>query len=59
MPWTHPLEWQCGFAFLEASNPVKKNLKLPEVNLSYDDIFIVFNASTQQGANWLIDWAFV
>ena len=33
--------------------------KLSEVNLSCDDIFIIIKASTQQGANRLIGWAFV
>ena len=27
-------------------------LKLSEVNLSCDDIFIIIKASTQHGANW-------
>ena len=34
-------------------------LKLSEVNLSCDDIFIIIKATTQQGANWLIGSAFV
>ena len=33
-------------------------LKLSEVNLSWSDIFIIIKARTQQGANWLIGWAF-
>ena len=34
-------------------------VKLSEVNLSCGDIFIVIKVSTQQGAIWLIVWAFV
>ena len=33
--------------------------KLSVVNLYGDDIFIMFKASTQQGADWSISWAFV
>ena len=36
-----------------------KNLKPTVVNLNCDDIFIMFKASTQQGADWFIDWAVV
>ena len=34
-------------------------LQLSEVNLSCGVIFILIKAITQQGANWLIAWAFV
>ena len=37
----------------------EKPLKLSEVILNCDDIFIMFKASTQQGADWSISWAFV
>ena len=37
----------------------ENHLKLSEVNLSFGDIFIIIKACTQQGANWLIGWAFV
>ena len=40
---------------------IAKNLpvyKLSAVHLSWGDIFIIIKASTQQGANWLIGWAF-
>ena len=36
-------------------NPFKQS----EVNQSCGNIFIIIKASTQQGCNWLTDWAFV
>ena len=38
---------------------VSYSFKRSEVNLSWGDIFIIIKASTQQGAKWLIGWAFV
>ena len=62
--WNEPLDkLSCREhhrSFLEASSPVQKTpLKLSEVNLSWGDIFIIIKAGTQQGANWLIGWAFL
>ena len=37
----------------------KTPLKLSVVNLNCDDIFIMFKASTHQGADWFIGWTFV
>ena len=37
----------------------KTPLKLSEVNLNCDDIFIMFKDSTQQGADGSISWAFL
>ena len=51
----HRWEGSVGFRFWR---PLENPLKLSEVNLSWGDIFIIIKASTHQGANWLIGWAF-
>ena len=54
-------EGSVGFRFLGPLARFRNPLKLSEVNLSCGDtcIFIIIKASTQQGANCLIGWAFV
>ena len=47
------------FVFGDLQPGSENPLKLSEVNLSCGDIFVIIKASTQQGDNWLIGWAFV
>ena len=44
--------WKChGVSFWgQVQNP----FKLTEVNIDYDNIFVMFNTNTQQVAKWLI-----
>ena len=59
MLFTAPLSRSCGFSFVGSFWSAPSPLQLSEVNLNCDDIFIKFKASTQQGTDSEIGWAFL